>query len=148
MGLAFDANVEVDVGKLGGAACGGIEYPVSGFYGDNILVPSYDSIRVRRGESVEIAAKLPPGAALTIKMTWIEGPGGWSDELGTDFLVKTIPGPVSPIFTQVFQAKVSGQLVENGLRFADKGRTIVEYYECGSATPNGTKIVSWDISNP
>jgi hypothetical protein len=140
----FDANGQTDVGNLGGAPCGGIDYPPSGFYGDNILLPSYDSIRVKNGEAVEIEANLPMGAALLIKMYWLDGPGGWSDEPSGDFFAKTTPGPGNA-FVQEFQSKASGRVVEHGLRFAGDGHARVEYYECGSSTPNGTKVIDWSV---
>ena len=50
------------------------------------------------------------------------------------------------MFTMTFQAKVSGQLVEQGLQFSGRGRASVEYYECGSTIPNGTKMIDWDVA--
>jgi hypothetical protein len=141
-----DAEVPFDVGNLGGAACGGIEYPATGFYGDNILVPSYASLRsTQRSADFEIAAKLPPGAALRIEMTWVDGTGGWGDEANGDFLFKITRGPVPLMFTETLEAKESGKLVEHGLQFSGTGRAALEYYECGATTPSGTKMIDWDV---
>src|SRR5207344_676448 len=69
--FGFDSGVTLDVSNVGGAACGGVEYPATGFYGENILYPPYSW--VTPGAQIEMAAKLGPAAAVRIKMTLISG---------------------------------------------------------------------------
>jgi hypothetical protein len=133
-----DGSVPVDVGSLGGAACGGIEYPVEGFGGPNILVPSFEQAKPP-GEPYVIAAKLAPSASLVIAFLLVTPltEGTYGVEGGGDFRAKGI-GPTSVLF----EAKLPGQN-ERGMAFRGDGRAVIEYFECGATTPTGTKMLYW-----
>jgi hypothetical protein len=136
-----DGSVPVDVGNLGGAACGEIEYPAAGFYGPNLLDPSLDHLKSDvTGSEVEVAAKLGPNASLTIALlVVIPFADGISIESDGDFHARTIDALGSMILVPKFQ----GQLNERGLVFRNPGRLVVEYFECGATTPTGTKMITW-----
>lgn len=134
--FGFDGNVMQDVSHLGGAACGGIEYPATGFYGENFIFPSYSW--VTPGAQMEMAAKLGQNAAIKIRMTLISG-SIWnftgSDWRFTKFDMTT--------GMQTFQASDPGRTYEEEFSFPGNGRALVEYFECGSATATGSKLVLW-----
>jgi len=136
--FGFDPGVKLDVSNIGGAACSGIDYPANGFYGENLLYGPYSW--VTPGAQLEMAAKLGPSAAVRIKMTLLSG-GTWfiggmsGDWRFTQFDFNT--------GVQSFQAPDPGRTVETTFMFIANGRALLEYFECGSTTPTGSKLILW-----
>jgi hypothetical protein len=145
-----DVNIDVDVGNLGGAACGGIEYPETAFYGTNVLYPSFSYAVSKSGPgNYDFAAKLAPGASLDIRLTnslyraadgnprpaavWVFSGVDWR-YLPYDY----------DTGVQLFEAADSGRSIEMQFGFQGSGWALVEYFECGSSVPTGTKILYWD----
>jgi hypothetical protein len=129
----------VDTGSLGGTACGGIEYPNTGFFGENILFPSRD--RVALDTDVEMAVKLAPTATLRFKVTALtplDENGGYTISSDNDFRSR-VAGPSALLW----EPKFAGSLAECWLSFHGTGRELIEYFECDSETPTGTKLLSW-----
>jgi hypothetical protein len=132
-----------DVSKLGGAACGGIDYPKAGFYGENIIYVPYT--KVTPGAQIEMAAKLNQGASLRIRLTRVSGAiwliGGQAVEWrNTEY--DQVTG------VQLFEAPDMGRSDEETFQFPAIGKLLVEYFECGSTTPTGTKFLTWEGGPP
>jgi hypothetical protein len=138
MDASLDSSGPVDIGRLGGAACSGIDYPAKGFYGDNILAPNLNSVGFAPMGTVEVAAKLGPSASLQVQLTHIQG-SRWSAQFD-QFRVKEV---ATDPHTQLLEAKFAGQMNETTMFFFGGGRMRIDYFECGSTTPSGTKFLSW-----
>jgi hypothetical protein len=143
LGAAIDANMATDVGRLGGAACGGIGYPAAGFYGENFLVPTY--LTVNQASSMEMAAKLAVGASLRVKLTRISGAIWWISGQGSDWRFTQYDFATGE---QMFEAPDTSRTDETTFTFPDSGKVLVEYFECGSSTPTGSKVLSWTGGKP
>ena len=124
--------------QLGGAACGGIEYPVSGFYGDNFLHSTY--VTVNQAAPVSMVAKLNVGASLRIKMTLRSGTPWLIHPLTSEWRASLYDFAAN---SQLFEAPDTGRSDEMRFEFPEQGEALVEYFECGSSTPTGSKVLSW-----
>jgi hypothetical protein len=134
-----DARQPEDTGRLGGAACGGIDYPVKGFYGDNILAPTLDQVGYAPTGTIELAARLAATASLRLKLTHVMG-ARWSAQPGGDYRTMEVS---SDPHVQLLEAKFSGQMNETTMLFFGGGRLLIEYFECGATEPSGSKILYW-----
>src|SRR5260370_39013402 len=134
-------------GAAGGAGelqdasdCGTIEYPASGFYGDNVLFPSFDHVAsAAEAGKVEMAAKLVTPGSLKLKMTLIDG-SEWGLSSGGDWRFTNWDFATK---SQLFEPKNAGQTSEIQLSFYLSGKALIEYFECSSANPTRTKTLSW-----
>ena len=146
-----DVNIDVDVGNLGGAACGGIEYPETAFYGTNVLYPSFSqAISQFPANNYDFAAKLATGASLQIRLTNsppyrnADGnpyPASVWEVSGVEWRFTTYDYDTG---IQLFEAADSGRSIEMQFGFRGNGSALVEYFECGSSVPTGTKILYWN----
>jgi hypothetical protein len=134
-----DAGGPPDTDRIGGAACGGIEYPPKAFYGVNILSPGVDQVGYAPTGTVELAAKLGPAASLRIRLSHITG-SRWSAQPGGDY--RTMDLSFDP-HEQLLEAKLAGQMNETTMFFYGGGRLMIEYFECGADVPNGMKFLAW-----
>jgi hypothetical protein len=139
----IDANIPTDVSRLGGASCGGIEYPQTGFYGENFLDPSY--VTVNENAQMEMAAKLGVGASLRIRLTRVSGSVWYIGTPATEWRASAYDHATG---VQLFEAPDMGRSDEETFLLPDSGSLLVEYFECGATTPTGVKILSWSGGPP
>jgi hypothetical protein len=134
------------VGGTGGQAavnpgCGQITYPATGFYGPNVLDPAVTSFRSNPA-SYELAADLPPGASITLKLTLVKGSGTgvpWAHALDGDWRVGDFDAARGE---QVFVSRSSGR-IETRIFFLQRGEARIDLFECGAAAPTRTKNIQW-----
>ena len=118
-----------------------IQYPLTGFYGDNILVKQKTDYNKQENS---FNAKIPVNQKLKIVMTakdavFPAGTGIWRIESGSannlaisKFDMKT--------YSQIFQAIDGGLTCDVRLQF-DKGSYKIDYYENDALTPTATKTI-------
>ena len=119
-----------------------INYPPSGSYGDNILLPTKTNY-ANRDNSLE--AILPRNNKVKIVVTGKSVTSGsglsgiWSVAIGTQN--NWTVGAFDPtIYTQTFTSINGGQTSDLKIMF-DKGTFQVDYYENGVTTPSASKTI-------
>lgn len=139
--------------------CGTIDYPVTAFYGQNVLDPAVTTFKVTPNDNpigatleFDFAAKLSAEASLRVRMTaldvdlplpgpfpdnvwWMENFGDW---LVTNFDLET--------GSQVFVAHDIQRVLDINFGFAGQGRALIEYFECDSTSPTRQKTITWSSS--
>lgn len=142
-------GVDASVGGVD-ASVGGcpITYPPSGFFGQNILVPQATPLTNRStAAAYTMAANVPLGYALTIKMTVLGGTGGTSD-LGPVWLLSQSDYRVTDFdrttHEQLFMSTLPG-VNEVDISFDGSGSARIDLYECGSPTPTRVETISWTM---
>jgi hypothetical protein len=130
------------------AACPDVTYPESGFYAANFLLPEvtdFKSMSLGEKSRYELIAQQAPGTTLTIKMTFIGDAhdagiftSGWWLNQGEGWLVSLFDDATGQ---QTFFSSVARPELEIG--FTGQGQARVDYFECGSAVPTRTKMITW-----
>jgi hypothetical protein len=147
-------------GAGGRASCtsASYTYPPTGFYGTNILysgcTPFSDWGPQSEVLEYEIAATVPPGASLRVKITSlafsssIPGAGGasgsspgWAFAGDGDFRASDFDSTTG---SQLFMSRLAG---DNETRFYldGTGQARIDFYECDAATPTRSEIISWHL---
>jgi len=150
----------MESGGSGGAPvavpCGSIEYPATAFYGPNVLDSAATAFPAGASTGAldfDFAARLSAGASLTVRMTmvdvslplpgpfppnvwWMANAGDW---LVTDFDLST--------GVQNFNAHDTEKVLAMEFGFQGNGSALVEYFECGSATPTRSKTITWSTGD-
>jgi hypothetical protein len=137
----------------GDARCDQVSYASDGFYGPNVLYPSRTSFTDQPySMPYEIEAEIKSGSVI-IEMTRLSptdySPPSdlWSTSAAAWLVTNFDPSTQK----QTFKAQNSGTW-ETPMWFAGSGQARVDYFECGSATPTFTKVITWspppDASSP
>ena len=112
-----------------------IEYPSSGFYGENIL----DTTKlIYTGSDFSLAANLSNGAELEIKITAM-GNGIWFRSLGSEQNWQVADFNESTK-SQLFKAVSNNQNCDLDMEFHE-GQYMIEYFELGSNSATRTKTI-------
>jgi hypothetical protein len=118
-----------------------IEYPLTGFYGDNILVKQKTEFNKQENS---FNAKVPTNQKLKIIMTaktavFPAGTGIWRIESGSANNLAISKFDMTT-HSQIFQSIDGGLTCDARLQF-DKGSYKIDYYENDSLTPTATKTI-------
>jgi len=120
-----------------------IQYPETGFYGDNILMKGKTEYTAERNS---LQAKLPEGKQLKVIITGLSVTstatymsGIWGYEAGSsNNLAISIFDPSD--YTQVIQSIDGGLTCDLAIRF-EKGTFRIDYYENDAASPTYSKEI-------
>ena len=121
-----------------------IQYPETGFYGDNILMKGKTEYTAERNS---LQAKVPEGKQLKIIITGLSATstatymsGIWYHEVGSsNNLAVSIFD--SSDYTQVFQSIDGGLTCDLAMRF-EKGTFRIDYYENNAVSPTDSKTIT------
>jgi hypothetical protein len=115
-----------------------IQYPATGFYGDNILMKGRTEYS---DEDYSFQAKLPAGQKVKIVITGnVAFPMGlWYMEsaTGNNWAISKFDRSV---YTQIFQSIDGGHTCDLRMHF-EEGTFQIDYYENDSASPTATKTI-------
>lgn len=114
-----------------------IDYPDHGIYGPNILATD---TKEYSNSAYSLAAYLPRGSSLKIKVSVIESGGHWYYSGGSEKNWK-IDSYSFEESTQLFTALDSDESCDLRMLF-DPGEFLIEYFEMGAAKPTRTKIIT------
>jgi hypothetical protein len=120
-----------------------IQYPETGFYGDNILMKGKTEYNAQYNS---LQAKLPEGKKLEIVITGlsVNFPAGlWGIVLGTNNNWAISEFDMST-YSQTFQSIDGGHTCDQKVAF-EKGTFRIDYYENDATTPSYSKtiVVNW-----
>ena len=116
-----------------------IEYPLNGYYGDNVLAGSGGVFR--SGQTYSLAVKAPVGKPLRVVMQRTEGLGIWLYGVGTQDGWR-ISDLDSSSGTQVFECHAGGA-ADLKFLFSESGRGRVECFEDRGKPPSRTAEIRW-----
>lgn len=119
-----------------------IQYPATGFYGDNILMKGKTEYTARDNS---LQARLPEGKSVKIVITGktVTFPAGvWFYATGTSNNWAISEFDMSD-YTQIFQSIDGGLTCDLRMQF-DEGTFQIDYYENGAASPTATKTIVVD----
>jgi hypothetical protein len=114
------------------------DYPVSGLYGDNIL--DINRTKYNISGRYSIAASLPKGTNLSIKITALANDGIWWLHYGSNTnWSKTLFDHNT--YSQTFTAIESGTYCDYDMFFGAAGKYLIEYFENRILQPTRSKII-------
>ncbi len=112
-----------------------IQYPETGFYGDNILMKGKTEYTA---EGNSLQAKLPEGKKLKIVITGIQSfPYRFGEAVSNNWAISKFDFST---YTQVFQSIDGGQTCELDIQF-DVGTFQIDYYENDAVSPTYSKTI-------
>jgi len=120
-----------------------IEYPETGFYGDNILFQSKTDFSKRENS---LQCKLPRGINVKIKITGKSVTAGVPMPLGIWYYDPTttnnwtVTNMDMTNYSQTF-ASIDGGLTCDAKMMFDSGTFLIEYFEGETATPTAAKTI-------
>jgi len=117
-----------------------IQYPATGFYGDNILMKGKTEYTFIENS---LQAKIPEGQSLKIVITGksVTFPDGvWYLNSSNNWAISKFD---MTAYTQTFQSIDGGHTCDLYMRF-DVGTFQIDYYENGAASPTATKTIVVD----
>lgn len=122
-----------------------ITYPPSGFFGPNILYPQATPFATGVTSPYTMAAIVPLGYALTLKLTNLGGTGvvpglGPTWALTQDDFRESVFNKTT--HEQIFEARLVG-INEVEISFEGTGSARIDFFECGSITPTKTETIYW-----
>jgi hypothetical protein len=145
----FEKYIEQFVDNTDFAFTGFIEYPETSPYGINILNDKDSVFTVGVNDEYSMAAVLPKGASLKIKLEFVEG----GEPVGAYWAFEAAPnGPInwkntiydSEHDTQTFEVMESGKIADLRIMFlaTDESKIRINYYENNPDTITKARIIT------